>query len=88
VKVMVACNTLTFVEVETDTWEAGPARVFNLPENITVEKWKAEDDSYSHTVLACDPEEEDLVTQEIVDRAAQAAKDWDGGEWRFEERTS
>ena len=86
-KMMVACTTLTWINVDTETGEIGPARVFNLDENVTVEKWDAQDGTKSGTAIAQDAEEEDLVTQELIDKAVALVTDGPVDTWVFEERT-
>jgi hypothetical protein len=78
VKVMVACQTLTWIEVDTETGEVGPARVFNLPENVEVEE-------HSDAVQAVDADEDHMVSDLDWTRAIALVRQAIGYEWRLEE---
>jgi len=83
VKLMVACKTLTWIEVDTTTGEVGPARVFNLPENVDVEG--DEIPVRAPTVLAVDPEFDHRASGLDKTRAIALVREADGYEFVFEE---
>lgn len=81
-KLMVACHTLTWIEVDTTTGEVGPARVFNLPENVEVEGRE-----YKRTPIVCavDPEFDDRIDSLREERAVKLVEAADSYEFVFEE---
>jgi hypothetical protein len=83
-KLMVACNTLTWVEVDTVSGDVGPARVFNLPENVNVEGRFIPD--RQPTVLCVDPEFDDRISSVDRDRAIDLVERADKYEFVMEER--
>ena len=87
-KVMVACTTLTWVEVDTETREVGPARVFNLPENVEVEGTWTPESYKKQTVIVVDPlkDDEESVTPEIEALAVELVKAADTYGFALEER--
>lgn len=86
-KVMVACTTLTWIEVDTETREVGPARVFNLPENVDVEGTVPTTRQPKIVVLVVDPlrDDEESVTPEIEALAVQLVEAADTYEFVLEE---
>jgi hypothetical protein len=72
-KLMVACTVLTWIEVDTDSKEVGPARVHNLPENLTIPK-----DTKVHNVLAIDPERDSQITVHQASAAIRLVRDHEG----------
>ena len=83
-KLMVACTTLTWIEVDTVTGDVGPARVFNLPENVEVEGRETRVTRIP-TVLACDPEFDHRIGPLDRDRAADLVEAADTYRFVFEE---
>lgn len=85
-RVMVACTTLTWIEVDTETREVGPARVFNLPENVEVEG-NVPVTRKPVVVLVADPltDDEESVTPELEKLAVDLVEAADTYEFVFEE---
>ena len=87
-KLMVACTVLTWIEVDTETREVGPARVFNLPENVDVEGVWTPHSYKKKVVLVVDPlkDDEEAVTPELEKLAVELVQSADTYEFALEER--
>lgn len=79
---MVACKCLTWVEVDTDSGEVGPARVFNLPENLDI---PVASFSTFGDVLSVNAEQDHLITRRQQEEAIRLVQDANDFPWKFEE---
>lgn len=81
-KLMVPRWTLTWIEVDIAEEEVGPARVFNLPENVLA----APEPETWHNVQGVDPHLDHLLSKKQKKLASKLVDDGHGYEFVMEER--